>query len=275
MTKARDLANIVAIGSGDIEIPGDLSVVGTTTLSADPVSALQAATKSYVDTIAAAGLHYHDPVRVESPVNLNATYNNGTAGVGATLTNAGTQEAITIDGVALSLNDRVLLYVQTDATQNGIYTVTTVGDGSTNWVLTRAIDADSYSPSDPDSLGQGDAFFVLEGATGAGELYVMNTEGAITFGTTNITFAQVAATGIYTAGTNLQIDGTAFSTVASPTFTNITVSGTVDGRDIAQNIPASLGTAGQVLTVNTGATAAEWVDVSGGTSNGFVYFMKG
>lgn len=45
---------------------------------------------------------------------------------------------------------------------------------------------------------------------------------------------------------------------------NITVSGTVDGRDIATNIPASLGTAGQVLTVNTGATAAEWADASGG-----------
>jgi len=57
---------------------------------------------------------------------------------------------------------------------------------------------------------------------------------------------------------------------------NITVTGTVDGRDIATNIPASLGTAGQVLSVNAGANAAEWADVaSGGTSNGFVYFMRG
>lgn len=45
---------------------------------------------------------------------------------------------------------------------------------------------------------------------------------------------------------------------------NITVSGTVDGRDIATNIPSSLGTAGQVLTVNSGATAAEWADAGGG-----------
>ena len=50
----------------------------------------------------------------------------------------------------------------------------------------------------------------------------------------------------------------------SPTFGNITVTGTVDGRDIATNIPASLGTAGQVLTVNAGATAGEWADASGG-----------
>jgi hypothetical protein len=45
---------------------------------------------------------------------------------------------------------------------------------------------------------------------------------------------------------------------------DITVSGTVDGRDIATNIPASLGTAGQVLTVNSGASAAEWAAASGG-----------
>ena len=45
---------------------------------------------------------------------------------------------------------------------------------------------------------------------------------------------------------------------------NIAVSGTVDGRDIATNIPSSLGTAGQVLTVNSGATATEWADASSG-----------
>ncbi len=57
---------------------------------------------------------------------------------------------------------------------------------------------------------------------------------------------------------------------------NITVTGTVDGRDIATNIPASLGTAGQVLSVNSGANAAEWADAaSGGASRGFVYFMRG
>jgi hypothetical protein len=50
----------------------------------------------------------------------------------------------------------------------------------------------------------------------------------------------------------------------SPTFGNITVTGTVDGRDIAEAIPASLGTAAQVLTVNAGATAAEWAAAGGG-----------
>ena len=47
-------------------------------------------------------------------------------------------------------------------------------------------------------------------------------------------------------------------------YGNITVGGTVDGVDIAQNIPATLGTAGQVLTVNSGGTAGEWADAAGG-----------
>lgn len=178
---------------------------------ATPTAATDAATKQYVDTIASASLHYHAPVRVEAPVALNATYNNGTAGVGATLTNAGTQAALVIDGITLALNDRVLVYNQANAAHNGVYTVTNTGSVSTNWVLTRAVDANSYAPSDPDALGTGDAFFVREGNTGAGELYVMNTEGTITFGTTAITFVQIASAQIYSAGAGLSLDGVTFN----------------------------------------------------------------
>src|SRR6056300_740675 len=185
------------------------SVAGT-----DTTLASAKAIKTYVDTVAAAGIHYHDPVRVESPINLNAAYNNGTAGVDATLTNSGTLAAISIEGVALSLDDRVLINNQTNAAHNGIYTVTTVGDGAIAWVLTRATDADSYGASDPDALGEGDAFFVREGATGAGELYVMTTSGTITFGTTNITFSVIAETAVYSAGQSLTLSGTEFSVTA-------------------------------------------------------------
>jgi hypothetical protein len=233
------------------------TMTGNLILNADPTAPLQAATKEYVDTIAAAGLHYHEPVRVESPVNINATYNNGTAGVGATLTNAGTQEAITVDGVTLSLNDRVLLYVQTNAAHNGVYTVTTVGNGSTNWVLTRATDADSYAASDPDSLGQGDAFFVKEGNTGAGELYVMNTEGAITIGTTGITFTQVASTAVFTAGTGLTLTGTQFS-IDGTVLVDSDIGSSVQGySSVLANTTASFTTADETKLdgIEAGATA--------------------
>ncbi len=176
-------------------------------------------------------MHYHDPVRVEKEGNLNVTYDNGTAGVGATLTNAGTQAALVIDGVTMVLNDRVLVYEQADATQNGVYTVTDIGSASTNWVLTRSTDTDSYAPSDPNSFGKGDAFFVLEGNAGAGELYVMNTEGAITFGTTNITFTQVASTAVYSAGNGVTLTGTVFAADAG---TGVTVDGS--GINIGQAV---------------------------------------
>ena len=214
-----------------VEKAGD-TMTGVLTLSADPTSALHAATKQYVDTIAAAGIHYHTAVRVESPSNLNATYNNGASGVGATLTNAGTLAAISIDGIALSSADRVLVYNQTNAAHNGVYTVTTVGDGATAWVLTRATDADSYGTSDPDALGEGDAFFVSEGDTGAGELYVMTTSGTITFGTTNITFTQIAETAVYSAGSGLDLTGTTFSHTDTSSQASVNNSGNTFIQDV-------------------------------------------
>ena len=186
---------------------------GNLILNADPTIALQSATKQYVDTIAAAGIHYHQPCRAETTANLNATYSNGSSGVGATLTNAGTQAAIVVDGVTLSATNRVMIQLQTNQAHNGVYTVTTVGSASTNWVLTRATDADSYAPSDPDTLGEGDAFFITEGTVHGGELDVMTTTGTIVFGTTNIVFALVSDAPIYTAGTGLSISGTEFSLV--------------------------------------------------------------
>jgi hypothetical protein len=229
-----DTANVTAAGA---LMKSGGTMTGDLILNADPTNALGAATKEYVDTIAAAGIHYHTPVRVEAPSNLNATYDNGTAGVGATLTNAGTQAALVIDGVTLNSADRVLIYNQTNAAHNGVYTVTDTGSVSTNWVLTRATDADSYGVSDPDAFGEGDAFFVKEGDTGAGELYVMNTAGTITFGTTNITFTVIAETAVYTAGTDITLDGTVFnlnSTIAADTTGNAATATALEtGRTIS------------------------------------------
>jgi len=138
------------------------------TVSTTPTSANDLVNKTYVDTLAASGIHFHQPVRVESPINLNATYNNGTAGVGATLTNAGTQAALVIDGVTVSVADRVLVYQQTTQTQNGIYVVSDVGSGSTNWILTRSSDADTYVINSAAGLSEGSTVFVQQGATGPG-----------------------------------------------------------------------------------------------------------
>ena len=190
------------------------AVLTAGTISTTPAASTDIVNKTYVDTLVSSGVHFHTPVRVESPNtagNLNATYNNGTAGVGATLTNAGTQAALVIDGVTVAVSDRVLIYNQTNATQNGVYTVTNTGSVSTNWVLTRSTDTDTYGIDSPNSLSQGSTFFVSAGNTGAGETYTCNTVGVITFGTTNITFAQISSAQIYSAGTGLTLSSTTFS----------------------------------------------------------------
>jgi len=190
--------------NGDIAV-GSNKITGLAT----PTANTDAATKAYVDSLVSTAIHIHDPVRVERPDgdgNLAGTYNNGTAGVGATLTNNSTQVALSIDGVTLSTNDRVLLYNQTDATENGVYTVTNTGSASTNWVLTRATDADSSGIGTSDALDEGSYFYVDEGNTGAGESYVCNVSGTITFGTTEITFAKFGESVSYTGGTGIDIN---------------------------------------------------------------------
>jgi len=216
------------------------------TISTTPNVAADIANKEYVDNLVASGTHFHEPVRVESPININATYNNGTDGVGATLTNAGTQTALVIDGVTLSVADRVLIYEQTNQTQNGVYVVTDVGSGSTNWILTRSDDANTFGLTSPNTLGEGSTFFVREGDTGAGETYTCNTVGTIIFGTTNITFVQISAAQIYKAGTGLSLTNTTFS------ITNTAVT------------PATYGNAGAVaqFTVNAQGQLTSAANVS-------------
>lgn len=255
---SADVTDATTVAAAGALMKSGGTMTGNLILNADPTAALGAATKEYVDTIASAGIHYHDPVRVETPSALTSSYNNGSSGVGATLTNSGTQAALVIDGVTMALNDRVLVYNQTNEAHNGIYTVTNVGSASTNWVMTRATDADSYGASDPDSFGKGDAFFVKEGNTGAGELYVMTTAGTITFGTTAIHFSQVAETAVYNAGTGVTLNGTTFSigqdvgTAANVTFNQVTAAiiGNVTGN-LTGDVTGNAGTATALATART------------------------
>ena len=159
------------------------------------------ANKMYVDQVAQ-GLDTKPSCKIATTANLSATYNNGTAGVGATLTNSGTQGTLTLDSTAANLNDRVLVKDQTDATQNGIYTVTNVGGASTNWVLTRATPEDQ-----PAELSGGAFVFVEEGVLNANNGYTFTHTGAPTFGTTNLDVSQFSGAGQITAGAALSKDG--------------------------------------------------------------------
>ena len=159
------------------------------------------ANKTYVDQVAQ-GLDTKPSCKLATTGNLSATYSNGTAGVGATLTNSGTQGTLTLDNTAANLNDRILVKDQTDATQNGIYTVTNVGGASTNWVLTRATPEDQ-----PSELTGGSFVFVEEGTLNQNNGYTFTHTGAPTFGTTDLDVAQFSGAGQITAGAALTKDG--------------------------------------------------------------------
>ena len=157
-----------------------LATATTTNLSTS------AAIQSYVLAVAA-GVIFQPSVVCACTGNLNATYANGAAGVGATLTNATTQAAFSADGVSPSATNRVLVQFQTDATQNGIYTLTTVGSGATNWVLTRATDYDQVSEINP-----GDFVPVRQGGTLYGGTSWREIDTVTAIGTDPINFAQTS-----------------------------------------------------------------------------------
>jgi len=154
-------------------------------------------TKEYVDAIKQA-LDVKDSVVVATTANLSANYNNA----GGTLTNSGTLAALSIDGVSLSAADRVLVKDQSSAAENGIYVVTTVGDGSTAWVLTRADDANTSA-----ELTGGVFTFVEQGTVGADNGYVFTHNGAPTLGTTSLTVSQFSGAGQIVAGDALSKSG--------------------------------------------------------------------
>jgi hypothetical protein len=184
------------------------------TITTNAANATDITNKTYVDGLFSTGISYHEPVLVEEDTALNAVYvqpNGAGNGVGATLTNNGANAALVVDGISVANTARILVYAQANAVQNGVYTVTNPGNASAQWVLTRATDADTFGLANPNTLGQGDAFFVTDGDTGAGRTYICNTQGTITFGTTNITFAQISSAQIYSAGTGLNLSNLTFS----------------------------------------------------------------
>ena len=133
-----------------------------------------------------------------------------------------------IDGVTLSQGDRVIVKDQTNGFENGIYDLTTVGDGSTAWVLTRSTDSDDASKL-PAAFS-----FVSSGTTYENIGFSMNTSGALTIGTTDLVFTQFSAAGQVTAGTGLAKSGTVMSIEASqPTITQV---GTLSSLNVSGDI---------------------------------------
>lgn len=217
---------------------------------ADPANPQEAATKAYVDA-QSQGLDPKAEARVATTANLVATRSGNILTFSA-------NGAITIDGTALSANDRVLVKNQTTGQDNGIYTVTVVGNVSTPGQLTRAADADSTG-----EVNNGMFVFVVEGSTNASSGWFLTTPDPITLNTTPLTFVKFSAAGQIEAGAGLVKTGNTLD--VGGTLNRITVN--VDSVDIAstyvgQTSITTLGTIitgvwnGTVITVPFGGTGA-------------------
>lgn len=233
---------------------------------ATPTADSDAATKEYVDTTAQ-GIHTHTSVRLATNAALpSCTYNNGTNGVGATLT-GDANGALTVDSVAVAANDRILVKDQASAFQNGVYVVTATGNGSSVFVLTRATDMNQ------DAEFPGSFEFVTEGTANADNGYVCTTNLPITIGTTNITWTQFSGAGQISAGDGLTKTGNTLNVVGTPDR----ITANADSIDIASTYvgQSSITTLG---TIATGTWAATDVGVAHGgtgvsslTTNGILY----
>jgi len=183
---------------------------GTGQITTAPSSANDLVNKSYVDSIAS-GLTFHAACNLATTTALpTVTYSNGSSGVGATLT-ASANGALTVDSVTPSIGDRILVKNQASALQNGVYTVTTVGDGSTPFLLTRATDMNT-SGSGYNQINAGNYFLITAGTVNTNTSWVQTTALPITVGTTSLVFSQFSSGATaYSAGTGLSLLANQFS----------------------------------------------------------------
>jgi hypothetical protein len=161
---------------------------------ATPVDPTDAANKAYVDAVAE-GLHIHASVLAATTAAItgSVTYDNGTSGVGATLT---TDTPInTLDGYSLVNGDRILIKNQANTAHNGIYIRTS------STVFTRAADFNTVA-----EIASGDFLFVSNGTVN-GKTGWVNTTKSIAVGTTAVVFEQFSGAGTYIAGSGLAFTG--------------------------------------------------------------------
>lgn len=180
---------------------GDFSMGGfkLTTL-ATPTADGDAATKGYVDALAQ-GLTVKVAVLLATAAALPSnTYSNGSSGVGATLTGVALA-ALTVDGVAVTIGDRILVKDEAAPANNGIYVVTVAGSVGAAYVLTRALDMNQAVEF------PGAFTFVEDGTANADSGWVCTTNPTVTVGTTAINFAQFSGAGQITAGAALTKTG--------------------------------------------------------------------
>lgn len=221
--------NLLPNGTGTVSV-NNARITGV----AEPTNASDAATKGYVDAVAE-GLHIHASAEAATTASLasltggTVTYNNGTAGVGATLT---LSEALTtLDGYTLVNGNRIIVKDEATAAHNGIYVRTS------STVLTRATDYDTAI-----EIAGGDFTFVTNG-TQYNNVGFVQTEAVSTVGTDAVQFIQFSGAGAYIAGNGLTLTGSTF---------DVNVSATGGIEIVSDELRLKSGVAGAGLTYTSG-----------------------
>ena len=271
-TMSTQNANSVAITGGAIDgttvgattpAAGTFTSVAMTsgTITAVPSTGNDIVNKTYADSIAA-GLNFHQACAYATTAALpSSTYNNGSSGVGATIT-ANANGALVIDGhtfvAPADTGKRVLIKNQANTAYNGVYTVTQVGDAGNPFILTRATDFNTPGTG-VNQIDAGDFFLVTGGTANANTSWVQQTPLPITMGTTGIVFTQFGAPITYSAGTGL---------TESPSYTfNIANTGVTSGNygGAATAVTLSINAQGQITSAADASIAIAASQVTSGT----------
>ena len=227
-----------------------------------------------------AGINVHENVKAATLLGtpIPGVYAAGTAdlsggtGIGAKITYSATG-VVTIDGVTLALNDRILVKDGTTALSgvnsiaNGIYYVSTLGAVGVACVLTRSTDGDNSIQGE---TAEGDFVFVSGGtATNNNTSWVLTSSsptgtgpaGAIKIGTDPITYVQFGAItwGNQTASTFFAAPT---GSAGTPSFRAISTS------DFTQAASPTSGQALVAAPVTGGWSWASFLLLSGGTLTG-------
>lgn len=250
-----------------------LGSTSTATTQSPNDNSTKLATTAYVD---AAVLNFDSKPQVAyaSTVALPAnTYNNGTSGVGATLT-GNSNGPLLIDSVTILVaqaGERVLVAGEATQANNGWYVITQVGVVAVSpYILTRATESDQAAEIGSGYLTSVIAPNGVTPGTGNNGKAFLSVAAADPFvvGTTNLTFSQIGGT--YTNGNGISLSGSTFSIDTTVTVDKTTVQ-TLTNKTLTSPVltTPTLGVASATtinkVTITAPATGATLTIVDGKT----------